>query len=204
MGVNLLCALREIAGIKQFLRRVAHGTGIGHMGVQIGEGESHCFNLKMHSLSGTNRCIVVRKIFQQPKRNQRSQSLAIRGDFVYLVPPKLSRDGSNPLAFVSGQIERGQRPTAFLGKIDHLFGKRAVIERLPTCARDVLERFSLCNEAPDLAGCRSTARRQEGFPETRLTRHFRWRDSPLSRNHRAHREAISRMANCILKKVAKR
>ena len=100
-------AFFQVRLIQQVARRHrGHRTRVGDPAVGVGEGQLHRFDLQVLRLDAVHRQAADVERFQQAKRHQRRDALAVRWNLMHAVARVVVRDRVHPVGLVAGQVAR--------------------------------------------------------------------------------------------------
>ena len=99
----------QVVRLQHLFRRHLHVPCVGHVGVDVGEGQLHGLDhqvLRFRMIDGARGQV---EMLQDAKRDQRRDALPVRRNLVQRVAAIGLADGRNPFRRVVPQVRQGQR-----------------------------------------------------------------------------------------------
>ena len=111
LHVNQLGAFFQIRLVQHLRGGDFHAAFIGHIAVDIGEGQFHRFDLHMLRIHTVALQRSQIKVVQYAQGNQRSNALSVRRNFMQGVTTVVHGNGFDPIRLVSGKVRSLQCTT---------------------------------------------------------------------------------------------
>ena len=161
-------ALAQVLLVEQVLRAHRHVVDVGHIGLRVGEGELHRFDLQMHAVGGIDWERGHVEVFEDPEGDQRDDALPVGRYLVHGVPAVGAGDRADPVGMVCGEVA-GPHGPAVGRRVGFEFRRQfAAVERLAVGCGDHLERGGVVGQCDQFAGLRRPAAGHECLGESWL------------------------------------